>query len=77
MGHRESKGILEKHLLSFIDYVKVFYCVDHNNLWKILKEMGIPDHLTCILRKLYVGQEARVGTGYGKTDWFLIGKGVH
>ena len=61
----------------FIDYAKAFACVDHNKLWKILKEMGIPDHLTCILRKLYVGQEARVGTGYGKTDWFLIGKGVH
>ena len=61
----------------FIDYAKAFDCVDHKNLWKILKEMGIPDHLTCILRKLYAGQEARVGTGYGTTDWFLIGKGVH
>ena len=61
----------------FIDYAKAFNHVDHNELWKILKEMGIPDHLTCILRKLYEGQEARVGTGYGRTDWFLIGKGVH
>ena len=52
-------------------------CVDHNKLWKILKEMGIPDHLTCLLRNLYAGQEATVGTGRGTIDWFLIGKGVH
>ena len=61
----------------FIDYAKVFGCVDHNKLWKILKEMGILDHLTCLLRNLYVGQEATVRTGHGKTDWFQIGKGVH
>ena len=60
----------------FIDYAKAFDCVDHNKLWKILKEMGIPDHLTCLLRNLYAGQEATVRTGYGTTDWFQIGKGV-
>ena len=62
--------------LCFIDYVKAFDCVDHNKLWKILKEMGILEHLTCILRNLYSGQEATVRTGHGITDWFLIGKGV-
>ena len=61
----------------FIDYAKVFGCVDHNKLWKILTEMGIPDHLTCLLRNLYAVQEATVRTGHGKTDWFQIGKGVH
>ena len=60
----------------FIDYAKAFDCVDHNKLWKILKEMGIPDHLTCLLRNLYAGQEAIVRTGHGTTDWFQIGKGV-
>ena len=60
----------------FIDYAKVFDCVDHNKLWKILKEMEIPDHLTCLLRNLYAGQEATVRTGHGTTDWFQIGKGV-
>ena len=60
----------------FTDYAKVFDCVDHNTLWKILKEMGIPDHLTCLLRNLYAGQEATVRTGHGTTDWFQIGKGV-
>ena len=60
----------------FIDYAKDFDCVDHNKLWKILKEMGIPDHLTCLLRNLYAGQEAAVRTGHGTTDWFQIGKGV-
>ena len=62
----------------FIDYAKVFDCVDHNKLWKILQEMGIPDHLTCLLRNLYAGQEATVKTGHGRgtTDWFQIGKGV-
>ena len=59
---------------SFIDYAKAFDCVDHNKLWKILKEMGIPDHLTCLLRNLHAGQEARVRTGHGTTDWFQIGK---
>ena len=60
----------------FIDYAKAFDCVDHNQLWKILKEMGIPDHLTCLLRNLYAGQDATVRTGHGTTDWFQIGKGV-
>ena len=60
----------------FIDYAKAFDYVDHNKLWKILKEMGIPDHLTCLLRNLYSGQEATVRAGHGKTDWFQIGKGV-
>ena len=59
----------------FIDYAKAFDCVDHNKLWKILKEMGIPDHLTCLLRNPYAGQEATVRTGHGTTDWFQIGKG--
>ena len=58
-------------------YAKGFDCVDHNKLWKILKEMGIPDHLTCLLRNLYAGQEAVVRTGHGTTDWFQTGKGVH
>ena len=61
----------------FIDYAKAFDCVDHNKLWKILQEMGIPDHLTCLLRNLYAGQEAKVRIGRGRTDWFQIGKGVH
>ena len=61
----------------FIDYPKAFVCVDHNKLWKILQEMGIPDHLTCLLRNLYAGQlKATVKTGYGTTDWFQIGKRV-
>ena len=60
----------------FIDYAKAFDCVDHNKLWKILKEMGIPDHLTCLLRNLYASQEATVRTGHGTTDWFQIGKEV-
>ena len=60
----------------FIDYIKAFDCVDQNKLWKILKEMGIPDHLTCLLRNLYAGQEAAVRTGHGTTDWFQIEKGV-
>ena len=58
----------------FIDYAKAFDCVDYNKLWKILKEMGVPDHLTCLLRNLYAGQEATVRTGHGTTDWFQIGK---
>ena len=61
----------------FIDYAKAFDCVDHNELRKILKEMGIPDHLTCLLRNLYASQEATVRTEYGTTDWFQIGKGVY
>ena len=61
----------------FIDYAKAIDCVDHNKLWKILKEMEIPDHLTCLLRNLYAGQEAAVRTGHGTTDWFQIGQGVY
>ena len=61
----------------FIDYAKAFDRVDHHKLWKILKEMGIPDHLTCLLRNLYAGQEATVRTGHGTTDWFQIWKGVY
>ena len=60
----------------FTDYAKAFVCMDHNKLWKILQEMRIPDHLTCLLRNLYAGQEATVRTGHGTTDWFQIGKGV-
>ena len=72
-----SAGTLKKNIyFCFIDYVKVFDCVDHNKLWKILKEMGIPDHLTCLLRNPYAGQEATVRTGHGTTEWFQIGKGV-
>ena len=68
----------QKNIYScLIDYAKAFDCVDHNKLWKILKEMGIPDHLTCLLRNLYAGQEATVRSGYGTTDWFQIGKAVH
>ena len=66
----------QKNIYCFIDYAKVFDFVDHNKLWKILKEMGIPDHLTCLLRNLFAGQEATVRTEHGTTDWFQIGKGV-
>ena len=61
----------------FINYTKAFDCVDHDKLWKILKEMGIPDYLTCLMRNLYAGQEATIRTGHGTTDWFQTGKGVH
>ena len=65
----------QKNIFScFIDYAKAFDCVDHNKLWEIMKEMGIPDHLTHLLRNLYAGQEATVRTGHGTTDWFQIGK---
>ena len=68
---------LQKNIyFCFIDCAKAFDCVDHNKLWKILQEMGIPDHLTCLLRNLYAGQEATVRTGHGTADWFQIGKGV-
>ena len=73
----EKRSEFQKNILFFIDYAKAFDCVDHNQLWKILKQMGIPDHLTCLLRNLYPGQEATVRTGHGTTDWFQIGKGVH
>ena len=70
-------GEFQKNIFfCFIDYAKAFDCVDHNKLWKILKEMGIPDHLTCFLRNLYAGQEATVRTGHGTTDWFQIAKGI-
>ena len=72
------KQEFQKNLdFSFTDYAKAFDCVDHNKLWEIHQEMGVPDHLTCLLRNLYAGQEATVGTGLGTTDWFQIGKGVH
>ena len=69
---------LQKNIyFCFIDYIKAFHYVDHNKQWKILEEMGIPDHLTCLLRNLYAGQEATVRTGHATTDQFQIGKGVH
>ena len=68
---------LQKNIyFCFTDYAKAFECVDHNTLWKIFQGMGISDHLTCLLRNLYAGQEATVGTAHGTTDWFQIGKGV-
>ena len=76
LDHQKSKRVPEKHLLLLIDYAKAFDCVDHNKLWKILKEMGIPDHLICLLRNLYAGQDTTVRTGHGTIDWFQTGKGV-
>ena len=73
----KARGFQENMYFCFIDYAKAFYCVDHNKLWKILKEKGIPDHLTSILKNLYAGQKATVRTGHGTTDWFQVGKGVH
>ena len=73
LDHQKSKRVPEKHLFLLYCYAKAFDCVDHNKLWKIMKEMGIPDHLTCLLRNLYSGQEATVRTGHGTTDWFQIG----
>ena len=66
----------QKNIYGFMDYTKALDCVDHNKMWKILQEMGIPDHLTCLLRNLYAGQKATVRTICGTTDWFQIGKGV-
>ena len=74
---KKARALQKNIYFCFIDYVKAFDCVNHNKLWKILKEMGIPDHLTCLLRNLYAGQEATVRTGHGTTDWFQIGKEVH
>ena len=74
-GSLKKQGSSRKTSICFIDYAKAFDCVDHKKLWKILQEMGIPDHLTCLLRNLYAGQEATVRSGFG-TDWFQIGKGV-
>ena len=78
---KKAREFQENIYFCFIYYAKAFDCVDHSKLWKILKEMGIPDHLTCLLRKLYAGKEATVRTGHGTTDWFQtgfqIGKGVY
>ena len=71
----EKARVFHKNIC-FIDYAKAFDSADHNKLWKILQEMGIPDHFTCLLRNLYAGQEATVRTGHGTTDWFQVGKGV-
>jgi len=77
LDHGKSKRKFQKNIyFCFIDYAKAFDCVDHNKLWKILKKMGIPDHLIYLLRNLYAGQEATVRTGHGRIDWFQIGKGV-
>ena len=72
----KAREFQENIYFCFIDYAKAFDCVDHNKLWKILKDMEIPDHLTCLLKNLYASQEATVRTGHGKTHWFQIGKGV-
>ena len=74
---KEAREFQKNIYYCFTDYTKAFDCVDHNKLWKAVKEMGIPDHLTCLLKELYVGHEARVRTGHGTTDWFQIGEGVH
>ena len=74
---KKARECQKKIYFCFISYAKAFDCVDHNKLWQILKETGIPDHLTCLLRNLYAGQEATVRTGHGTTDWFQMGKGVH
>ena len=76
-GIKKAREFQKNIYFCFIDYAKAFDCVAHNKLWKLLKEMGVPDHLTCLLRNLYAGQEAIVRTGHGTTDWFQIGKGVH
>ena len=73
----KAREFQKNNYFCLIDYAKAFDCVDHHKLWKILKEMGIPDHLTCLLRNLYAGQETTVRTGHGTTDCFQIGKGVH
>ena len=77
MGHKKRREFQKNFYFCFIDYAKAFNCMDHNKLWKILQEMGISDHLTCLLRNLYAGQEATVRTGHGTTDSFQIRKGVH
>ena len=76
-GSSEKQESSRKTLISALLTAKAFACVDHNKLWKILREMGIPDHQTRLLRNLYAGQDATVRTGHGTTDWFQIGKGVH
>ena len=75
-GSSQKREFLKNIYFCFIDYAKAFGCVDHNKLLKILQEMGVPDHLPCLLRNLYAGQEAAVRTGHGTTDWFQIGKGM-
>jgi len=74
VGSSKKQEFQKNIYFCFIDYTKAFDCVDHNKLWKILKEMGTPNHLTCLLSNLYVGQEATVRNGHGTTDWFQIGK---
>ena len=76
MGSLKKENSRKNIYFCFIDYAKAIDCVDHNKLWKILKEMGIPDHLTCLLRNMYAGQEATARTGHGTTDWFQIRKGI-
>ena len=76
LDYRKRREFQKNIYFCFIDYAKAFDCVDHNKLWKILKEMGTSDHLTYLLRNLYAGQEATVRTGHGTTDWFQIGRGV-
>ena len=73
----KARGFQKNIYFCFIDYANTFHCVDHNKLWKFLKEMGIPDHLTCLLRNLYASQEAKVRSGHGTTAWFQIRKGPH
>ena len=74
---KKTKELQKNIYFCFTENAKAFVCVDHTKLWKIMKEMGIPDYLTCLLRKLYAGQQTTVRTGHGTTDWFHIGKGVH
>ena len=76
-GSEKARELQNNIYFRFIDYAKAFHCVDHNKLWKILKAMGIPDHLICLLRNLYVCQEATVRTRHGTRDWLKFGKGVH
>ena len=76
-GSSKKQEFQKNFYFCFFNYAEAFDCVDHNKLWKILKEMGIPDHLMCLFRNLYAGQEATVRTGHGTTHWFQIGKGVH
>ena len=77
LDHQKSKKFQKNINFCFIEYAKALECVDHNKLWKILQEMGIPDHLTCLLRNLYASKEATVRFGHGTTDWFQIGNGVY
>ena len=77
MDHQKAREFKKNIYFCFIEYAKAFDCVGHNKLWKILQAMGIPDHLTSLLRNMYAGQESTVRIGHGTTDWFQIGKGVH